>query len=203
MKRSRISLDFTSLLDITMIILFWFMIKYKASAEEVRNKAQEQISSVQAIAAQLEEEKTAFEAEKENWQKEADAEFERIKNADENAAKNQQALSEFDKGSVIYIKLDSETDSSGNKKWFLNIENGKEHMGRFEFEKNTDITAELTEIFRNSGFGKDDVMLGVFVYDGSQEGTAPILYTSSAEKHIKAVSEEYPQFYCASINISR
>ncbi len=196
MKRNRIFLDFTTLLDITMIILFWFIIKSDASANEARTQAQEQIAS---IAAEAEQERIEFELEKENWRKEAESELERIKSADENAAKNQQALAGVEKGNIIHIQLDINEEQIPHIKVFY----GKKNIGEFDINSAKDATGELISIFENAGFAKDSVMIGIFEYDGNQEGTASVMVSDPIERPIRAVSEEYPYFYCAVINISK
>lgn len=201
MKRNRISLDFTSLLDITMIILFWFMIKYRASAEEVQAKAQEQIDNIQSISAQLEADRDAYEAEKQEWSEKADAEMKRIENADKNAAFNQKALEALNDNILLDIKLS--TEKSGNKwKKIISVYNGKTHIGDIEFEKasDTDITKEISSMLETAGLQHDNTIIGIFIYDGDQYATA--LTVNDIIKSIRKVSEEYPQFYCASINIS-
>ncbi len=196
MKRNRIFLDFTTLLDITMIILFWFIIKSDASANEARTQAQEQIAS---ISSEAEQEHIEFELEKENWRKEAESELERIKSADENAAKNQQALAGVEKGNIIHIQLDITEEQIPHIKVFY----GKKNIGEFDISSAKDATGELTGIFENAGFAKDSVMIGIFEYDGNQEGTASVMISDPIEGPIRAVSEEYPYFYCAVINISK
>ncbi len=201
MKRNRISLDFTSLLDITMIILFWFMIKYRASAEEVQAKAQEQIDNIQSISAQLEADRADFEAEKQEWSEKAEAEMKRIENADKNAALNQKALDGLNDNILIDIKLS--TEKSGNKwKKIISVYNGKTYIGDIEFEKTSDtnIAGEISSMLEAAGLRHDNTIIGIFIYDGDQYATA--LTVNDIIKSIRKVSEEYPQFYCASINIS-
>ena len=201
MKRNRISLDFTSLLDITMIILFWFMIKYRASAEEVQAKAQEQIDNIQSVSAQLEADRADFEAEKQEWSQKADAEMKRIENADKSAAVNQKALEALNDNILLDIKLS--TEKSGNKwKKTISVYNGKNHIGDIEFEKtsDTDITGEISSMLEAAGLQHDSTIIGIFIYDGDQYATA--LTVNDIIRSIRKVSEEYPQFYCASINIS-
>ena len=69
MKRNRIFLDFTTLLDITMIILFWFILKSDASASEAERTAQEQIAQAQSIIEQAEEDNRLLKLKKPNGRK--------------------------------------------------------------------------------------------------------------------------------------
>lgn len=196
MKRNRIFLDFTSLLDITMIILFWFLINFKNTADAIKTEAAEQTAQAQVYAAELEEDRKAFELEKEEWRREADNEMEKIREADKNAADNAQALMNFQNGSVLTIKLDIES----RKKWIVTIGNGNSKIGEISSDNSSDLTAELTEILNTAGFKSDDVIIGVLMYDSSDTGS---YYKRDFENSIDEVREEYKQFYCSSINISR
>ncbi len=199
MKKNRIFLDFTTLLDITMIILFWFIIKADASANEAKAQAQEQIAS---IAAEAKKEHNEFELEKENWRKEADTEMQRLMSADENAARNQQALSGLEKGNIIHIQLDvHEKDNTTVP--HIKVFKGKTNIGEFDIDKTENVTEKLINILDNSGFTKDSVIIGIFEYDGDQHGTASVIVSDPIGEPIKAVTEEYPYFYCAVINISK
>ena len=49
MKLREIILDFTSLLDVIMIILFWFILNYQTETTKIREKA----SAAEAAAAEF------------------------------------------------------------------------------------------------------------------------------------------------------
>ena len=196
MKRNRIFLDFTSLLDITMIILFWFLINFKNTADAIKTEASEQSAQALSYAAELEEDRKEFELEKEEWRREADAEMEKIREANENAADNAQALMDFQDGAVIILKLDIES----RKKWTLTIRNGNIRIGEISSDSSADLTEELIGILNSAGFKKDDVIIGILMYDSSNTGS---YYKSDFEDSINEVRKEYKQFYCSSINISK
>ena len=196
MKRNRIFLDFTSLLDITMIILFWFLINFKNTADAIKTEASEQSAQALSYAAELEEDRKEFELEKEEWRKEADSEMERIREADEIAAENAQALMDFQDGAVIIIKLDIES----RKKWTVTVKNGSSKLGEISSDTSADLTAELIGILDSAGFKSDDVIIGILMYDSSDTGS---YFKSEFEDSINEVHKEYKQFYCSSINISK
>lgn len=196
MKRNRIFLDFTSLLDITMIILFWFLINFKNTADAIKTEASEQSAQALSYAAELEEDRKEFELEKEEWRKEADAEMDNIRKANENAADNAQALMDFQDGAVIIIKLDIES----RKKWTVTIRNGNSKIAEISSDTSADLTAELIGILDSAGFQRDDVIIGILMYDSSNTGS---YFKSDFEDSINEVRKEYKQFYCSSINISK
>ncbi|MDE6710747.1 MAG: hypothetical protein K2J76_09700, partial [Oscillospiraceae bacterium] len=106
MMKRKISLDFTSLLDITMIILFFFLINFKFSVDDIKAEANGQMEAAAAQSERLEADKQKLEEEKEEWRKQADAELEKIREADEKAADNAAALLNFKNGAVINIDFD-------------------------------------------------------------------------------------------------
>ncbi len=203
MKRNRIFLDFTTLLDITMIILFWFILKSDASANEAEKAAQEQIAQAQSIIEQAKEDKNAFEAEKDEWQKKADEQLERISNADKNAAANQKALEELDENNMLHIYLNTEKNDDG--KWIkdLALKSGRKTIGDLEFEDphSIDITEEISAMLDDAGLKKENTIICIFVYDGDQYGTAAV--RDEIVQEVRKVSHNYPQFYCAVIDISK
>ncbi|MCH5301178.1 MAG: hypothetical protein J1E56_07655 [Ruminococcus sp.] len=194
MKRNRISLDFTSLLDITMIILFWFMIHFQSTAEDEIAKANEQTALAQSYAAELEEDRKAFELEKEEWRSEADYEMQQIREADENAAKNAQALMNFQKGLVLNIKLYLESKDD----WKVKIESGtiEKEVSSEEFDN---FSNDIIDILEESGLTKDDVIIALYIYDGENHYWDLQKVNDKIKKSINEVSNEYKQFYCLDI----
>lgn len=204
MKRNRIFLDFTSLLDIMMIILFFFILNFKASADNANANAATAQAAYELKEEQLEEDKKKFEEEKEEWQKQAELEMGRIKSANENAAANAEALLNFQKGIIFKIDLEeieSETD------WKIKIYNGddKKSIGEFSSDafgniNSFDIKKELIDILDKNGFNEEDVIICIFMYNYGGKGTSQIADEGNLIERIKAVSEDkYKNFYCADI----
>lgn len=205
MKRNKILLDFTSLLDITMIILFWFLINFKNTADTVMAEAAEQVAQAESYVseqqeqieireAQLDEDRKAFELEKENWRAEADYEMGKIRDADKNAADNAQALMDLRNGTILTIYLDIESQ----KVWNVKIKYENNLLGEFSSESSENFAEELIGIMENSGLKNDDVIIGVLMYNSSDKGS---YYKKDFEESIENVRDVYKQFYCASINI--
>ena len=81
MKNCEIILDFTSLLDLIMIILFFFVIYSKLDSETATSKAKEAEQTYNQMIADQQE-----------MNDKAARELQRIRSADENAAVNQKLL---------------------------------------------------------------------------------------------------------------
>lgn len=190
MKRSRISLDFTSLLDIMMIILFFFILNFNNAQAEAIKK----IDDYNNQSEQLEEDKEKFEKEKEEWQKQADIELERIRNADENAASNAEALMNFQKG--IFLTIDLKVNDPDN--WIITVNNGGNKIGEIISENSQNVAKEIIDILNNNKFENNDVILAVLMFNQHDIGSAKVI-TEEFIENIKSVRYEYPYFYCADL----
>lgn len=193
MKRHKISLDFTALLDITMIILFFFLINFKFSSDEVKAEAAAQIEEAAAQSEQLEADRRQFEEEKAEWQKEAEREMEKLREADKNAADNTEALMNFQKGVIFKIDLSMRNRDD----WDITVMNGSTVIGEVSSENCRDLKNEMITILDNNGFKKDDVIIAVFMYDLHDNGSGHI--PEDFLPQIKDVSGVYEKFYCAEI----
>lgn len=193
MKRRKISLDFTALLDITMIILFFFLINFKFSSDEVKAKAAAQIEEAAAQSEQLEADRRQFEEEKAVWQKEAEKEMEKLREADKNAADNAEALMNFQKGAVFKIDLKMRNRDD----WDITVLNGNAVIGEVSSENCRDLKNEIITVLDNNGFKKDDVIIAVFMYDLHDNGSGHI--PEDFLPQIKDVNGVYEKFYCADI----
>ena len=193
MKRRKISLDFTALLDITMIILFFFLINFKFSSDEVKAEAAAQIEEAAAQSEQLEADRRQFEEEKAEWQKEAEREMEKLREADKNAADNAEALMNFQKGMVLKIDLSMKNRDD----WDITVLNGNTVIGEVSSENCTDLKNEIITVLYNNGFKKDDVIIAVFMYDLHDNGSGHIHEDFLTQ--IKDVNGVYEKFYCAEI----
>ncbi len=166
MKR-KISLDFTSLLDITMIILFFFLINFKFSVDDIKEEASEQMEAAAAQSEQLESDRQKLEDEKEDWQKQAIAELEKIRETDEKAADNMQALLDFKNGHFISAELEINRENI----WKMTVYRGETEIGTISSANSTDITDEFVTILNREKFKKDDVIIGVFKYNKKSYGS--------------------------------
>ena len=193
MKRRKISLDFTALLDITMIILFFFLINFKFSSDEVKAEAAAQIEEAAAQSEQLEADRRRFEEEKAEWQKEAEREMEKLREADKNAADNAEALMNFQKGVLFKIDLTMRNRDD----WDITVLNGNAVIGEVSSENCGDLKNEIITVLDNNGFKKDDVIIAVFMYDLHDNGSGHI--PEDFLPQIKDVNGVYEKFYCAEI----
>lgn len=166
MKR-KISLDFTSLLDITMIILFFFLINFKFSVDDIKAEASEKMEAAAAQSQQLETDKQKLEEEKEDWQKQAEAELEKIRETDKYAADNAEALLDFKNGHFIGIDLEINKENV----WKMTVRRGETEIGTISSADSPDIADEFVTMLNRERFKKDDVIICVFKYNKKSYGS--------------------------------
>lgn len=197
MMKRKISLDFTSLLDITMIILFFFLINFKFSVDDIKAEADQQMEAAAAQSERLESDKQKLEEEKEDWQKQAEAELKKIREADEKAADNAEALIKFANGDVINIDLDIQTKSN----WEITVSRGEAVLGVISSPEDADgkdmkayINDEIIRLLNRERFSKDDVIIGIFKYNKQSYGSR---HAESMYEDIKEVEYNFTNFYLA------
>ena len=189
MKR-KISLDFTSLLDITMIILFFFLINFKFSVDDIKAEANGQMEAAALQSERLEADKQKLEEEKEDWRRQADAELEKIREADEKAADNAEALLNFKNGDIINIDF----DINDRYQWEMTVSRGEAVLGVISSSDEADIKDEIVTLLNRERFNKDDVIIGVFKYNKKSYGSR---FAENIFKEVKEVEYNFTNFYLA------
>lgn len=184
MKIREIILDFTSLLDVIMIILFFFVLYSTIDTKNAINNAKEAEQNYNDLIVEQQE-----------LNEEAENELERLKSADKNAATNQKALNAFEKGDYFDFRLDV-ADKSDN--WSLTISFGKDKLGKINSKEDDDIKTSIKDILMKSGFAADDTYLCILSYDGQQFGTAKAF--REIDEAIDSIQREYHNLYFSNLN---
>ncbi|MCM1381626.1 MAG: hypothetical protein NC192_06775, partial [Muribaculaceae bacterium] len=168
-------------------------VSFKFSADETQARAEAEIEKANAAAEQLETDRKRFEEEKEEWQKQAEKELEQLRKADKNAADNAEALLNFQNGAVF--KIDLEMQSRSN--WEITVYNGETPIAEILSENSENLGGEIVTVLDSQGFQRDDVLIGIFLYDPEDIGSATVREDFSPK--IKDVSGAYENFYCAEV----
>ena len=179
MKIREAILDFTSLLDVIMIILFFFILYSKFDVDSAVDKAKEAEQTYNQLID-----------EQQKINEKAQMDLERIESADENAAANQKALSSFDKGDFFTFRLEV-TEQSDN--WTLSISFGKKQLGDVVSKETDDIKGSIRDILEKSGFTTEDTYICILDFDGYQYGTAKAV--RKIDDEIEGIQREYPGLY--------
>lgn len=157
MKIRELILDFTSLLDVIMIILFFFILNYRQEMHTRMEQAEQQ--AAQAVAAA-----DAQTAEAEALQLDAEAALAAMESSAQ--AENTKALLGFSKGENVNICLVTEEEG-----WRLDVYKASARIGSVTDRRSQRIGLELNQIFAAAGYAPDGVILCVFSYDSAAPGT--------------------------------
>ena len=205
MKAREIILYFTSLLDVMMIILFFFIFFSKIdvdSATERANqaelKANQAETSYNAMLEETERIKLENQQEQEEWREKATEEWERIVRADENAAKNQEALSAYNEGKGISFNLH---DVEKGDIWTLSVLSGSKKLGEISSDESRYLKEKLKKMIKKAGYSEDDVIIGTLTYNGDEYGTEKAVPV--VENAIISIQRDYKNLYFTAINTTK
>lgn len=204
-NKREIILDFTSLLDIIMMLLFFFVIFAQLDSnqaiENAESKANEQIQ--QAHEAQAEAEEQFLKAENELKEAEnirADAEhaLNEIKQSNERNGANIEGILDFDNGINLKLFLQYE-----NNNWNMKVKSGKERIGVIENIREReadDIAEELSAMLVETGYTNDLCILCDLIYKANEPGSNKSI--NNVENSIDILKNDYKYFYCSSTDTS-
>ena len=192
MKRIReIILDFTPLLDVTLIILFYFILFSHMGAAQAQQKADRERAD--AAAAQTAAAQHMEEAEQLMQQ----AEFERrvLAEAGGNGAMLEQAVEEYAAGRNIKLLL-----TMNGKSWTLRVRRGNARDTLAELHSAEDLSM-LTAALRKAEYQKDDIILCELIYDADEDGTNQAY--QDVRQILEQVREAFPHIYISETDLSK
>ena len=189
MKKKDILLDFTSLLDVTLILIFFFVIfshfdnvQSTAQIEDKESQLQSQINDAAERESQAQELKEQLEYE-----------IGIVQNADDRAKDNVEEILEFTKGTNLKLILEMQ-----DGKWTLVVSSKNEVISRIA--AGDDVEARLADALESADYAYGDTILCDFVYNGSQAGTVSAY--RKITKAMEAVQEEYKYLYYSETDLS-
>lgn len=189
MKRREPTLDFTSLLDVTLIILFFFLLfsrmetagqtaaaaKQAAEAQALADRAAAQMQEAQALIDQL-----------------ADA-LAKVESADARRAADLEAMLAFDRGRSLKLLLDVRDDSRS-----LILLRGDTLLATLPCT--ADLEQALPAAIREAGCDPADTLFCQLIVDGSRPGSASAYRAVS--RAMAAVRETYCYLYYSETDVS-
>ena len=175
MKIKEIHLDFTPLLDVTLIILFYFILFSNIGSHNAA-EAEKMRSDAEALKQQADDRMAALEA------------------ADRDKAALAKALEEFGNGSNLSF-IYTRTESG----WELSVKRGDKTLSTFD--QNSDVTNGMLTLLEDEGYGDDSCLLINFAYDSSEY---LISARNSISPMFDAVTEKYSgRVFISSANTHR
>lgn len=189
MKKKDILLDFTSLLDVTLILIFFFVIfshfdnvQSTAQIEDKESQLQSQINDAAERESQAQELKEQLEYE-----------IGIVQDADDRAKDNVEEILEFTKGTNLKLILEMQ-----DGKWTLVVSSKNEVISRIA--AGDDVEARLADALESADYAYGDTILCDFVYNGSQAGTVSAY--RKITKAMESVQEEYKYLYYSETDLS-
>ena len=187
MKKKDILLDFTSLLDVTLIFFFVIFshfdnVQSTAQIEDKESKLESQINDAAERESQAQELKEQLEYE-----------IGIVQDADDRAQDNVEEILEFTKGTNLKLILEMQ-----DGKWTLVVSSKNEVISRIA--AGDDVEARLADALESADYAYGDTILCDFVYNGSQAGTVSAY--RKITKAMEAIQEEYKYLYYSETDLS-
>lgn len=194
-KRREIILDFTSLLDVTMILLFFFVLNATLNSRQAVEKAEEQ---AQASMQAAEEREAQADAE---WQKasealaEAEEQLALLKQEDADRGAYIQGVLDFEDGLGLELKLTGEGES-----WTLGVSAGGE-SGKISDVRNK-TAEELEEAIAPfvEQYGNETAILCMLLYDSAEDGSRKA--KENVEDALEQLKEKHQYLFYLPTDIS-
>lgn len=196
MKRRELVLDFTSLLDIVLIILFFFIIFSHLEVSGGKAEAEAQMTEATRLMEQANAKAEAADdkmAEAESMVIQLEEELAMVRKSDEQTAENLEAMLEFGRGQNIKMLLKMEDTS-----WSLTIFSGENLIATLG--EDADLTDGIIDALSESGYVVEDTLFCEFILDGAQPGTASAYRMIT--KAIRNVRGTYCNLYYSETDIS-
>ena len=200
MNKREIILDFTSLLDVIMIILFFFILFSHLETEDA--KIALQAAQQSAIQREEEAEKKLEDADRlleeaAKKEKQAEEKLNEAELAGERQGENVEGITDFSRNLNIRIKLKM---ISGSNNWSFLVYKGEQQIAEIPKGNISSMSQAFLTVLSDMGCSKDDTLLCVYVYDAAQAGTA------SADRDIQRIFNEvkgqYRHFFYSELDTS-
>lgn len=189
MKKRDVILDFTSLLDVTLIVIFFFVLFSHLDSQE--NKARTD-AKVQELEVAIQEAKDR-EAAADKLAKQLNNEISIVQEYSDRQASNVSQILEFNRSENIKLILDITSDN-----WSIRVIKANSVISTLS--GNGNIGSDLKEALANAGYNHTDTIFCDFVFDGSLPGTASAY--RRIKRGIEDVSKEYRYFYSSETDLS-
>lgn len=189
MKKRDIILDFTSLLDVTLIVIFFFVLFSHLDSLENKNRTDTKVQELE-VAIQNAENR---EAEADALAQQLESEISIVKEYSDRQASNVSELLEFNRNENVKIILDMNTND-----WSVRVIKGDSVITTIIGSE--DIGSDLKKALMDAGYDNTKTIFCDWVFDGSLPGTASAY--RKIKKGIEDVSKEYKYFYSSETDLS-
>lgn len=189
MKKRDVILDFTSLLDVTLIVIFFFVIFSHLDTEDNKAKTEAKVAELETAIEEAEEREASAEELITQLEKEIDI----VRDSSERQASNIEEMLEYGKSGNIKIVLFMQDGG-----WMIRVNCKEEVLA--EITSDLDVGTELKSAIKTAGYSEKDTIFCDFVFDGSLPGTASAY--RKITKGLDDVEEIYRYLYYSETDLS-
>lgn len=189
MRRREIFLDFTSLLDVVLIILFFFILFSHMEIVDNRATVEAKMEEAEAITERANDKMQEAEEKLAQLEEELDT----LRQSNSRRAENAEAMIEYGRGHNIKMLLKRNEES-----WCLNIVQKGELVESISTD--SDVVQGVLLALNDLGYEPTDTIFCELIFDASLGGTNAAYRTVS--EAIKAVGETYTNLYCSETDTS-
>lgn len=192
MKKRVFNPDFTSLLDVIMIILFFFILFSRLDVSETEKKAKKAMDEASAMI----DEADAKLDEAEKKEEHAQDMINQLEDSDARSAANIEGLADFKAGVYLRFKLEMNKDADH---WRLIILCNDDTLKSIDSAKADEIAQEIIAAISKKGYTKEDTIIGLFEYDGTAGGSYAA--TQRISDAFDLVNKEYKYLYISDFEL--
>ena len=189
MKKKDILLDFTSLLDVTLIVIFFFVLFSHLDSQENKARTDEKIEEMEISIQEADEARAQYE----ELSAQLEQEIETVREANERVGNNVSEILDYNRNQNLKIILDMKTSG-----WGLRVIHDEEMVAYLE--KSNTLAADLISAMETAGYDVEQTVFCDFVFDGTTAGTR------SAYRDITACLDEvhakYKYMYISETDLS-
>lgn len=189
MKKRDVILDFTSLLDVTLIVIFFFVLFSHLDSQENKARTDAKVQELEVAIQEAEDRESEADA----LAKQLENEISIVKEYSNRQASNVSEMLEFNRSENIKIILDMNADN-----WSVRVIKGDLVISTVMGSDNIGI--DLKKALVDAGYDNTKTIFCDFVFDGSLPGTASAY--RQIKKGIEDVSKEYKYFYSSETDLS-
>lgn len=192
MKKRVFNPDFTSLLDVIMIILFFFILFSKLDIAEAEKEAKETMDKASSMMDEADSKLDEANKKDEHAQDLLD----QVENSDARSAANIEGLADFKAG--VYLRFKLEMDKNPDQ-WKLVILCNDEMLESIEQAEQNVISEKIINAISKKGYTKDDTIIGLFEYSGTAGGSYAA--TKRITEAFDVVNKEYKYLYISDFEL--
>lgn len=188
LKKTDIFVDFTSLLDVTLIIIFFFIM---FSTMDMGSKTRDAMAQAEVMTEEADKKM----AQAEELQKQAEEELRALEDADARRAQDVSAMIEFARGQNYKFVMKEENGS-----WAMHIKKGDEEIKSVGMKDDNSLAEDIKAMLAADGCTDDDTILCELLFDGAAAGSRNAYKTAASA--LEKVRREYSHFYSSETDTS-